>query len=692
MKNSVLLSAIQKINSSLSAKDFRQEIKKTSNIVLKDTHLEETFESAVMSMLERIEDREVSEESTLEIAGMTYLQKHNNKIAESSLKAKDLYTCQKIEFDDLSQAPAFIKATPGFYVVDSEMGAGKTRDVAIPLAKGKYSVMLIPFKTLVPKYFKGTSADYMQKTEKRTSLVTVFNSIIRKDLKQNIENIEILIIEEAAGIFSQMTSDACGRNHEEKELIISTLQRMIGTARTVVITDATLTEDALNFFTKARGIKNAEVKKISTRYRKVAKKTVLMSRTKGEIIAAAAEDISAGKKVAVFTDCSVSKGHQALKIAIKQLAQAKIASFTANTKETLEEVISKNDLIIISPAVVSGVSITNNEVKSVFGMFNGTISTQAITQMTNRFREVDEVKIYAKNCQAFSSELMIFAKILSGSEIDLSADLNALKNSKVVKLCIEQRMKKQRLNENLEQSLTYALQSVGTKVIRLKTAGDKKTEGVTASRESEKLEKESRKFEILKADSMKTSEFSSLLKKKCQTREEFIKTERFSIEKVYKTSSDEELGKAIEIDGFGKGRKLLKLNREIRSKHAKSNMAKVIKEILKVLKVDASLKGYFDGYMAGKALRVAQRGSIKINGIRIKISDVLREERLLRCIGIKATGETFLKVIMMVAGIEIEKSCGKMKLKTDTPYLIELNSIARIKMIGNIESKYALCA
>jgi len=230
-------------------------------------------------------------------------------------------------------------------------------------------------------------------------------------------------------------------------------------------------------------------------------------------------------------------------------------------------------------------------------------------------------------------------------------------------------------------------------VTRLKIDEAKKEEGVAATSAGKKDEKELRKQEILGARDISAAEAVALSKKSNLSREDFIAKERDSLKNVFivkdMDGKNSDLERIIDLDQDGKGRKLLKRNFELRSSRATSSMAKVGKAIIKELGLNSeSLEGYFDGDLATKVLRKAQYGQIKIkvNGVRIDIRDILREQRLYKSVGKKATCRNFLKVIFAEFGIELEKSGSKMRLKTDTAYLIELNRSAKRKILNkNIE-------
>jgi len=687
---------INKLVAASSERDFKDATIKAITPLLRRWPLKissQDFGEAMLVEIEKIEAvkkgqpyRKIEGKDAREL----FLDTTKHEIARlqqrASMKSSDLNSMRCYKLNDLSEAVDIIKCNNHkLTVVDTAMDSGKSFHLGRFLSKIDGSVTTIPLIALIalmPKEHRGKPSDYKVKATDRKCLITVTNSVMRKDLIAMTEHPKMLIIEELSTQIEAFSSKTFGKDFAERMAIQKHFKKMIRNAKKVVVLDATLSPKVLKFITDAAGIDPIEAVRIGLKEPKKEDRKVLIADKEGDVYSKIADEVSKGGKAALFTDGSLAEGHDEIMRALKMLnPDMKIGQFTSESKKTFEEVVKESDVVLISPVITSGVSITADDITAAFGIFRGTVSTSSIVQMTGRFRKVKTTTIYAKRVgTGFENMLGFLGQVSKGTALSIEYIKNIEKKPEHI-FCAETLMHKQALNNNLEQSLCLAFSSIGIEVEPLSINAEKSTNAKIAKRAAKKASTEDRFAKVAASRLMSKEEYSSEIKAKEKTRTSMILLERYSIEQHFKTTKNN-IKKVVEHDNKGKIRKMIDLHTDIKRSEAETAHGIICQKLISSLKVNKkTLKGSFTQEEMIFAIKFMMMSTYKINGFTQNCRSVLASLGLVSAIRKGTSGKVSIEVLFKKTGIEIEKVGTRYRFKTDTAVIIETSKISRTKLI-----------
>jgi len=601
----------------------------------------------------------------------------------ASLRAFSLDSMMCFKLNSLKEAcKIIIDSSHRVSICTEGMGSGKSEDLGKALSIMFGSITLMPLRALTYKEHRGKSSDYRVQATERKCLVMVTNSIRREDLIAMTEYPEILIIEELSTQIEAFSSKTFGKNFEEKVAIQKHFKKMIRNAKKVVVLDATLSSRALEFLTDAAEIKPSEAVRIELKKPKKEDRKVLIADKEGDIYSKVVDEVSRGGKAALFTDVSIAEGFDEIIRALKMLnPNMRIGQFSSESKKTFDEIVKESDTVIISPVISTGVSIITDDITAAFGIFKGTVSTSSIVQMAGRFRKVKTTTMYAKKVGTSRHNLTLFLGIVSeGAETSKDYIKNLDEHPEHL-FCAETLLHKQALNNNLEQSLYFAFESIGIEVEPLSINAEKSTTAKIAKRAAKKASTKDRFTRVAESKLISMSEYKSIRSSKEKTRANMILAERYLVEKYFKTTKNN-IKKVVEFDNKGQVRSMIDLHMDIKRMEAETAHGMLCKKLILQLQVNKkTLKGTFTQEEMLFAVKSMMMSKYKINGFTHNCRPVLASLGLVSAIRKGISGKASIEVILKKTGIEIEKVGNRYSFKTDTAVIIETSKISRSKLI-----------
>ncbi|WP_316675326.1 hypothetical protein [uncultured Tolumonas sp.] len=282
------------------------------------------------------------------------------------------------------------------FALSGSMGSGKTSSKLIPLfnemtSLGANPLYLTARRSLVSSFVDDPRHYRFAGEKSSQGTIGVINSVLSDFAEEQTHG--LLVIDELM----------CLRAHRAyHNQHISTyakywqaLEALIQRSQIVVVADANLNDETVNWLHVIAG----EVVDVLADY---VTQNILLKYYKSshQLFPEAIADLKTGKKVVLFTDEKLEKAFEYKKIFERQIHGLKVrvvdSNFVATTEgqqfvQQINEKSMEYDLLIITPVISSGVSITNNHFSKVYLLSAGTLIAPDLLQSMRRFRTVNTV-------------------------------------------------------------------------------------------------------------------------------------------------------------------------------------------------------------------------------------------------------------------------------------------------------------
>lgn len=304
------------------------------------------------------------------------------------------YDCNEIESYN-GMAHEIVETENKFIVINGAMATGKTtllREVHEIYKNNSYFPILITGRrTIVDEFCKLIPEDHYRKDEfygERSGLAGVINSIVLHKFENDRKRCRVLIIDEVEDVLNHIATGTLGSSYEDRVYALDRLTELAAKADKVIICDAMVTDQTVKWF---RDIVKAK-QTIYTARPKFSQDLIMQVVTEAELLGKAAEDVKLGRKVVIFCDYSESKIHEIIK-GFKDIEGCKVFELSRKTLDkgkwsidTLSEILLNNDVVVITPIINAGVSITLKEFDQVYALAGGTLAPTSLLQSVRRFR------------------------------------------------------------------------------------------------------------------------------------------------------------------------------------------------------------------------------------------------------------------------------------------------------------------
>ncbi|MAL33151.1 MAG: hypothetical protein CMG84_06910 [Marinobacter sp.] len=329
-------------------------------------------------------------------SGQRNLIKSRRKQREKRIKEfhTTKYDCNELESYD-GFAGKIVETENKFIVINGRMASGKTtllREVqSIYKEKRYFPILITGRRTIVDEFCRSNAEDHYRRSDsegERLGLVGVVNSIVLHKFENERKRCKVLIIDEVEDVLNHIASGTLGSSYEDRVYALDRLTELATKADKVIICDAMVTDQTINWF---RNIVKAKQTIYTARPKKIENLN-MHSVTESELLGKALEDVNLGRKVAIFCDYSASKMHEIMK-GFRKVEGCKVFEISRKTLdkgewslETLDAILLNNDVVIITPIINAGVSITLAEYDQVYVLAGGTLSPTSLLQSVRRFR------------------------------------------------------------------------------------------------------------------------------------------------------------------------------------------------------------------------------------------------------------------------------------------------------------------
>lgn len=620
------------------------------------------------------------------------VDKYYHYLTEQNKKGHWVLSCESVTkmIDELEAGSIVIKKGP--------MGIGKT-ELAIKLAMGKAgrAAHILPRISVVDDASKRLNIDHYRDVDEimatfTDKIVACINSLaaprfIGENDKSWFSGLDLLCLDEASQSLPQIVQlgkdDRRRKNYE-------VLKEAINTAHGVLVADADANEFLIDELRKLAPDRKIVV--IESKHPVVAGKSMDIHFTdstgsvKSELLRAAMD----GKKCLMATD----NKRLALEIErlLKELAPGiRILNIhreprKADVSRVKEFYDNPNqeclnyDVIIYSPAITSGVSITTKHFERRFGIFTGTIKVNDIIQMIGRDRTADEwlLGISARN-KPFHSYNMDDALTSLGEK---ATGFSSLKES-VDRYESEARTGMISLILNILKLKGHKLHLAADLSNKLDTQIQKLAKEIRDSISEERIER------LINQDNLTEAEYQDLIRKWLPTREDAEAIYAYEIKNHLCSEITESAIEFMDEGGLKKVElfeTLLadssktkafdneeKISLDPAQRYFASEKQKALLEVLSMLGVDENFEGEFTHKDCQKVVNHFLENADRMNHL---FGGVISQERPPR------NATSFVMKILSLLGISVgkRKSCGRMIRFLDLESIKEMLTYRRNRM------------
>jgi len=307
----------------------------------------------------------------------------------------------ELDVPDLSQAQGDISSLEDLVAIHSGKGTGKTKFVG-QLLKGCSKVLLLTHRRCLGRALADSmdltwkdDADKLRgqwidpNKEKATQrLALCVDSLLSIDPNHFI-GCDLVIDEVCQVLRHLLTSDTC-RKDGKRPALLARLHWLVKVARRLIVADADLSDDVLNYLKHLRG--ECPVYLIQNTFVRVGYAVRFLNcPNHSAITAELMECVESGQKVLIQTDSKEYADAIAAMIS-SHIASIKVTSDTSSSPDGIDFVRNINTRItsyavtIATPSLATGVSIEVPHIDKVFGVFFGTFTDADAAQALGRVR------------------------------------------------------------------------------------------------------------------------------------------------------------------------------------------------------------------------------------------------------------------------------------------------------------------
>ncbi len=518
----------------------------------------------------------------------------------------------------------------GIFAFNAGMGTGKTENVTKPAFDLACELNQKPIgispKRILSSAICNDERHYVGHTSDK-GLFGVINTVIASPrFKGHREACNVLICEEHEENVSQATGKAVGKGSiNERSELLDGYYSLMATSRTVLIMDATLSEDQVKVIEAKTGRK---VHVITSDSVNTKQKTVKLL-SESENVARASRAILNNKNVVNFSDASNRGEKSKFNEIYHALANKSSTQVTANSiselsnKEAfianIESELSKFQYAQISPVINSGVSLHNGHFNSVHVMLNEVIPVKSAIQTCGRVRDAEVINLSVSksmsvkntSVNAIIANEMINDKTISEVSDDLYKSYTS--NSSVITMA-EIIAKENMMRIDYESNLIIALRLMGYKV---EIDTDDIEKGQEIKKAGREIEAEERIQSIINAEDVTDEVYKGMSEAQYTTNAQKFAIAKHEMKNTYVGMEvNEEL---IAFDKKGERRSLIE-NNMLATNHTvpKSKKAALKKNVIdflfSTLEVDAtSFTGKYSKVQADAIVNKFLKGTFAVS-------------------------------------------------------------------------------
>ncbi len=505
------------------------------------------------------------------------------------------------------QTQEFILSNDGIHIVNGEKGTGKS-EMMINIFKAQAEAMSFPIfvnssRALaesmvdkdIEKYFyrnilanreAGTSCVAVRK-----AILGVINTVMMNgDLEPQRARAKTFMVDEIEEVLNHMSGKAVGKGGlDDQAFIFSQFEKQMQKAEKVIITDAMMSQETIDMIKKASNGKPIYVHNQKSSFEKPKVKYMPEAMNMAETKCA----IEQGK-VGVFCDGAHSEIKSKVNAVVEALGKGNRyqlidANFMSEREKAAQlkdrsEFSKSNDIIFYNSAAKCGLSIKDEEYKTVSLMACMTVSPNELVQASARFRMANTILLSFDKKLRFrepTNDYGVASKIMlsetNPSEITpetLGGILKDENKSKVVKrIAYKNQMRQDYINTTL-----IMLEEMGYDVEYVERDEEKERTGRSTRKQGTDAEKLIRIDNVIKAQLIDDKE-AMQIRQNGEHSSQHAKNmlESYNLRSNYNVPAvTQEL---MEFDAEGKGRRLIENMKIARDKNGRSQNAEgLIKE------------------------------------------------------------------------------------------------------------------
>lgn len=438
-------------------------------------------------------------------------------------KARQLNPLSGTEFVALA-VQAYRTGEKSVFALSGAMGSGKTSSKLIPLfnemtSLGADPLYLTARRSLVSSFVDDPRHYRFEGEKSSQGTIGVINTVLSDFADKKTHG--LLVIDEL------MCLRAHRAYHNQHITTYAkywqALEDLIQRSQIVVVADANLNDDIVNWLHELTGqvvdvLPDDVTQNILLNYYK----------SSHQLFNEAIAELQAGKKIVLFTDERLGKAFEYKAIFERQISGINVKVIdsvfvaTMEGQQFVQQINEKSmeyDLLIITPVISSGVSITNDYFSKVYLFSAGTLIAPDLLQSMRRFRKVSTVAFAFIGRRAQSMQTLPIAIVTSElNKITRIENYNTqqyhdrMNDPFVHKVAAQIAFENDLRNNHIAAVLTMAEQK-GFTVVDIETDSTKRKTGQKSVRKG-KIEHKQEKNSVIKAAPHLTSKQCAQLDKK----------------------------------------------------------------------------------------------------------------------------------------------------------------------------------
>jgi hypothetical protein len=502
-----------------------------------DTLATKVLKHVVTEDIAREEINEIAAESGSQLDVISIGVEHlNHVITEKKEAFRPLHTITLLE-KNVSQlsplsGPEFVALAVQAYragekrvfALSGSMGSGKTSSKLIPLfnemtSLGADPLYLTARRSLVSSFVDDPRHYRFEGEKSSQGTIGVINSVLSDFAEKKTHG--LLVIDEL------MCLRAHRAYHNQHITTYAKywreLEALIRRSQIVVVADANLNDDAVNWLHELTGqVVNVLADDVT--------KNILLNYYKSshQLFNEAIAELQAGKKIVLFTDERLEKAFEYKAIFERKISGINVKVIdsvfvaTMEGQQFVQQINEKSmeyDLLIITPVISSGVSITNDHFSKIYLFSAGTLIAPDLLQSMRRFRKVSTVAFAFIGRRAQQMQTLPIAivtrelnKITRIENYNTQQYHDRMNDPCVHKVAAQIAFENDLRNNHIAAVLTMAEQK-GFTVVDIETDATEQKAGQKAVRKG-KIEHKQEKNNVIKTAPLLTSKQCAQLDKK----------------------------------------------------------------------------------------------------------------------------------------------------------------------------------
>lgn len=565
----------------------------------------------------------------------------------------------KMDYD--SDLIKYMLKNPGIYILNGQLGSGKTQNGTLPAFNALIEAKLFPIFISPRRLLTAQLIDFKyhydnptvrasmrdQKQSQLAGLGAVVNSVFSPLFASFKNKSQSLIIEEIEEVLDHLTGKAIGTgNIEERAAMTNDLFSLIKNKKLVIMADAMICDHTVNAIAKETGKKVHIVSPFSS-VEHTQRITINVYATQEENIAQTNSLLDSGLNVAAFCDASHNENRSKFSEIFKSINKQDrncLMLDASNMKgigafkfvKELDESLKKYNYVQTTPVINSGVSVQNGHFSVVSMMSSQTLSPKGSIQSMRRFRDVLAINfssIERRPAQPTDPLIILANEMRKCLDAESMGDgaLKQYENKPGMKLLLSRIAHENKSRNSYTNHTLMIAEHMGWEVVLIKKDEEAQTVGRTVSYEGRKIEEAERSFFIMTSAPISDTEAKIISNGiSYAKKEDKWKLAAFRMRKAYCIKDTESITQEfIDHDENGKGQIILKNTILADSNKCSGTSNEVIKlnaikMIMKLLNIDIeTMTGSYSSEDAKVLLAWIDRGTVAYGKNIISASEAI---------------------------------------------------------------------